>query len=111
MRWRIETAKQLALELWGTSEDELTSKRRFKHILYARYALMLLLHDVAGCTDDQISKLFNMLRSNVTHGRKTGASWLNRDPHFTATYESLQNAYQIEIEKHKDNQNGNINEN
>jgi len=68
---------------------------------------MMLLHDIAGCTDDQISKLFNMQRSNVTHGRKTASNWLNRDPHFTATYESLQNAYQIEIEKHKDNQNGN----
>lgn len=108
MRWRIEKAKQLALELWGTSEDELTSKRRFKHILYARYALMMLLHDTAGCTDDQISKLFNMQRSNVTHGRKTASNWLGRDPHFTATYESLQNAYDKEKEKYD---NGNNNEN
>ena len=108
MRWRIEKAKQLALELWGTSEDELTSKRRFKHILYARYALMMLLHDTAGCTDDQISKLFNMQRSNVTHGRKTASNWLGRDPHFTATYESLQNAYEQEKEKYD---NGNNNEN
>ena len=107
MQWRIDKAKQLAQELWGTSEEELTSKRQFKHILYPRYALMLLLNEKIGSTDDQISKLFNMRRSTVTHGRKTASNWLGRDPHFTATYESLQNAYQIEIEKHKDNQNGN----
>ena len=107
MQWRIDKAKQLAQELWGTSEEELTSKRQFKHILYPRYALMLLLNEKIGSTDDQIRKLFNMRRSTVTHGRKTASNWRGRDPHFTATYESLQNAYQIEIEKHKDNQNGN----